>query len=73
MSDFEREIWGDFWTIANDAERAEELGIRAAHGEVVYNKVQPGKRYKLELRSSGGLSMNPMADDEPDPTTQPPA
>jgi hypothetical protein len=73
VSDFEREIWDDFWEIANDPERAEELGIRAAHGEVVYNKVQPGKKYKLELRASGGLSMKPLGPDEPDPTAKPAA
>ena len=73
VSDFEREIWDDFWTIANDPDRAEELGIRAAHGEVVYNKVKPGKKYKLELRASGGLSMKPLAADEPDPTAKPAA
>jgi hypothetical protein len=32
MSDFEKQIWDDFWTIANDKTRAEAMGIRAAHG-----------------------------------------
>ena len=73
VSDFEREIWDDFWEIANDPERAEEMGIRAAHGEVVYNKVQPGKKYKLELRASGGLTMKPLGADEADPTAKPAA
>ena len=73
VSDFEREIWDQFWQIANDPEKAEELGIRAAHGEVVYNKVQPGKKYKLELRASGGLSMKPLGANEPDPTAKPAA
>ena len=73
VSDFEREIWDDFWVIANDPDKAEELGIRAAHGEVVYNKVKPGKKYKLELRASGGLSMKPLEPDEPDPTAKPAA
>ncbi len=60
VSDFERQIWDDFWEIANDPDKAEELGIRAAHGEVVYNKVQPNKKYKIELRASGGLTMKPL-------------
>jgi len=73
VSDFERDIWDDFWEIANDPDRAEEMGIRAAHGEVVYNKVRPGKKYKLELRASGGLTMKPLEDDEADPTAKPAA
>lgn len=73
VSDFEREIWDDFWEISNNPDRAEELGIRAAHGEVVYNKVRPGMKYKVELRSSGGLTLKPLAADEADPTAKPSA
>jgi hypothetical protein len=73
VSDFEKQIWQDFWEIANNPERAEELGIRAAHGEVVYNKVRPGMKYKIELRASGGLTMKPLGENEPDPTAKPAA
>jgi hypothetical protein len=59
MSPFEETIWNDFWTIANDTARAEEMGIRAAHGQAVSMKVQPGKSYKVELRASDGLSIVP--------------
>jgi hypothetical protein len=73
VSDFERQIWQDFWEIANDPEKAEQMGIRAAHGEVVYNKVRPGMKYKIELRASGGLTMKPLAEGEADPTASPAA
>lgn len=73
VSDFERQIWQDFWEIANDPEKAEQMGIRAAHGEVVYNKVRPGMKYKIELRASGGLTMKPLGENEPDPTAKPAA
>lgn len=59
MSDFERHIWDEFWTIANDAARAEDLGIRAAHGQAVSMKVQKGKSYRVQLRASDGLSIVP--------------
>lgn len=59
MSDFEKKIWGDFWTFANDREKAVSLGIRAAHGQGVHMKVEPGKTYPLELRASGGISILP--------------
>lgn len=58
-SEFEQKIWDDFWNIANDPEKAKELGIRAAHGEADYTKLQKGKKYKIELRASGGLTITP--------------
>ncbi len=61
MSEFEKQIWDDFWNIANDPERARELGIRAAHAEAPAIKAVKGKVYQLELRSSGGLTITPVA------------
>jgi hypothetical protein len=59
MSDFEKQIWDDFWNIANDPQRAQQLGIRAAHGEAVSVQLRPGKTYRLQLRASGGLTITP--------------
>ena len=59
VSEFERKIWGDFWTIANDETKARELGIRAAHGQAVSIKTQKGKSYRILLRASDGLSIVP--------------
>jgi hypothetical protein len=59
MSDFERRIWDDFWSIANDPAEADKLGIRAAHGQAVSMKVQKGRSYKVQLRASDGLSIVP--------------
>lgn len=58
-SEFEKNIWRDFWEIANDEKKAHDLGIRAAHGQAVSIKVQSGKTYKIVLRSSDGLSIQP--------------
>jgi hypothetical protein len=55
-SGFEKEIWAHFWEIANNPARADEKGIRAANGEAPNQKLVPGKRYKVLLRASGGLS-----------------
>jgi hypothetical protein len=66
MSDFERQIWNDFWSIANDRRQAEKLGIRAAHIEAPAIKVRPDKTYRLQLRASGGLTITPI-DAPPDP------
>lgn len=59
-SDFEREIWSQFWTIANDSEKARELGIRAAHGEAVSIRAEEGRSYRIVLRASDGLSIVPV-------------
>jgi hypothetical protein len=64
MSDFEKRIWDDFWAIANDPTKAEELGIRAAHGQAVSMKVQKGKSYRVDLRASDGLSIVPEESSE---------
>ncbi len=69
MSDFERKIWDDFWNIANNPQRAKELGIRAAHGEAVSIKAEEGKRYQVQLRASGGLSITPLQDNKEPPTS----
>ncbi len=55
-TEFEREIWAQFWELANNPALAEKKGIRAIHGEAPNQKLAMGKRYKVLLRASGGLS-----------------
>lgn len=59
-SEFEQKIWSDFWTFANDREKAEAMGIRAAHGEAVSIKAKEGQTYLIVLRASDGLSIEPV-------------
>ncbi len=59
MSEFEAQIWEDFWELANDPEKADQMGIRAASGEAPFIRVREGMTYKLELRASGGLTLTP--------------
>lgn len=59
VSEFEREIWAKFWDYANDPAKAKQLGIKAIHGQAPYEKLMLGKRYKVLLRASGGLSFHP--------------
>ena len=56
---FERELWQDFWKLANDPELAKARGVRAAHGQAVSSKVQPDKIYVIEKRASGELTISP--------------
>ena len=54
MSDFEKSIFEDFWSIANDKDKAAEKGIKANYGNADYIKVRKGNTYKVELRASSG-------------------
>ena len=52
-------MWEQFWDYANDPEMARAKGVRAVHGEAPFTEARPGRRYKIELRASGGLSIQP--------------
>jgi len=56
-NDFEEKIWNNFWDIANDPVKAAEYGVRAAQEESEGMRVQPGKQYDLQIRSSDGLTI----------------
>ncbi len=53
------ELWQQFWDYANDPEEAAKRGVRAIHGEAPSIEARVGKRYRIELRASGGLSIRP--------------
>ena len=53
------ELWKRFWDYANDPELASAAGVRAVHGEAPFTELRPGKSYRVELRASGGLSIQP--------------
>lgn len=57
---FYDELWQRFWDYANDPEMAAEKGVRAIHGEAPFMELREGKRYQVELRSSGGLTIVPV-------------
>ncbi len=65
MTEFEQQLWSEFWEFANNPKRAAELGIRAANGEAVSIKVREGMQYNIQLRASGGLSIDPVKVEAP--------
>jgi hypothetical protein len=65
MSDFEKKIWDDFWLIANDNNRAKELGIDAMQGKAVAIRAQSGKSYEIKLRSTGDITIRPIEPNAP--------
>ncbi len=67
MSDLERDIWANFWEYANDPQKAKKSGVRTAHGEAPSIRLEPGKRYRVDLRASAGLTIVPE-----EPESKPP-
>jgi hypothetical protein len=67
-SELETKILNDFWNIANDKQKAEALGIDAAFETAVILEVIPGRRYRIDLRASGGLKIKPDGDAPPPKT-----
>jgi len=65
MSEFEEQIWSDFWEISSNPDKAFELGIRASHGQVNYVKARPGITYQIDLRASDGMTIRPLREGEP--------
>lgn len=61
-SEFETKIWSDFWRLANDEQSQQDLGIRAIHGQANYIRVEKGKTYEVNVRSSGAASLEPIDD-----------
>jgi hypothetical protein len=68
MSEFEKRIWQDFWTLANDPAKAAELGIRAAHADAPSIRVTKGGLYELELRTTGDFTFRRLS--EPDASSE---
>jgi hypothetical protein len=58
-SAFERDLWAQFWTLANDPAEAKRRGVRALHGEAVSTKLRKGGVCAVTFRSTGELSIQP--------------
>jgi hypothetical protein len=62
MSEFEKKIWKDFWTLANDPAEAAKLGVRAAHADAPSMRVTKGGEYELELRTTGDFTFRRLSE-----------
>jgi hypothetical protein len=58
-SAFERDLWAQFWALANDPAEAKRRGVRALHGEAVSTKLRPNGVYAVTFRSTGELTIQP--------------
>ena len=57
VSDFERQLWSNFWRLTDDEAYRQKNGVRVAQGEGVWVPFQPDRLYTLTLESDGGLNI----------------
>ena len=57
VTEFERELWSNFWKLADDEAYRQTKGVRVAQGEGVWVPFRPDKLYTLTLESDGGLNI----------------
>jgi len=56
-SEFEVNLWREFWSYATDPAKARSAGVRVAQGEAVYAPMSPGECWTLTLEADGGLNL----------------
>ncbi|HEY7120070.1 MAG TPA: hypothetical protein VH475_26015 [Tepidisphaeraceae bacterium] len=61
VTEFERELWQNFWRLVDDKAYRAEKGVATAGGKAVYFKAMPERLYHVTLDVSG----NPTVDWEP--------
>jgi hypothetical protein len=61
VTDFERELWSNFWKLADDEAYRKSHGVRVAQGEGVWVPFHADKLYTLTLDSDGGLNITSSA------------
>ena len=57
VGEFEKELWANFWRLADDEAYRKEKGVRVAQGEGVWVPFKPDRLYTLTLESDGGLNI----------------
>jgi hypothetical protein len=55
---FERDLWRNFWRLADDAEYRNSMGVRVAQGEGIWRPFEPGRLYTITLEGNGGLNVH---------------
>ena len=58
VTDFERDLWKNFWRLADDADYRTSMGVRVAQGEGVWRPFEMGRLYTVTIESNGGLNIH---------------
>jgi hypothetical protein len=54
---FEKELWQNFWRLAEDKDYRAQKGVRVANGQGIWGPFAPDRIYTIMLDSDGGLNL----------------
>lgn len=54
---FQKELWQNFWKLADDASYRSAMGVRVAQGEGVWRPFERDRLYTITLECNGGLNI----------------
>ncbi len=58
VSEFEMQLWRNFWKLAEDPAYREKFGVRIANGQGVWGPFEADRIYTISIESDGGLIMS---------------
>ena len=58
LAEFEKELWQNFWHLAEDKDYRLSKGIRVANGQGIWGPFLPDRLYTITLDSDGGLNLS---------------
>ena len=64
-SEFERDLWADFFHLCTDAEYAQERKVRTVQGTAVHKPVVEGKLYRVAINRMGQITIGNPEDPPP--------
>ncbi len=57
LSEFEKNLWADFWRLTTDKDYAQRHGVRVAYGQSVWTRFVPKRLYTLRIEADGGVNI----------------
>lgn len=54
---FEKDLWQNFWRLAEDKHYRETKGVRVANGQGVWGPFAPNRVYSVSIENDGGLNL----------------
>lgn len=57
VSQFEQELWNDFWQLVDDPAERQKRGVRVAQGDSKWGPFEPGKIYTVTVDAAGGVNL----------------
>ena len=57
ISEFEQQLWKDFWKLTRDSSYREQMGVRVSNGQGLWWPCDPDLLYTVTLEADGGLNV----------------